>query len=194
MPVSTLRTIAKAPGGLPLVGHAVPLVRNPLAFLTGLPECGELVRVRLGPVTAIVVTDPELTHQVLLDDRTFDKGGPFFDQVRGVLGDSLATCAHSRHRRQRRLLQPAFRTDRLPCYAQAMTRQVTASISEWRDGQILDVPAEMLKMFLPGPLRRLPLPGNIRFDHACRRVRETITGILAAMKGAERACDPRSTQ
>lgn len=137
-----------APGGLPLLGHLLPLLRDPLAFLTSLPEHGRLVRIRLGSAAAIVVCDPELTRQVLVDDRTFDKGGPMFIRLREVLGDGLVTCPHSRHRRQRRLIQPGFHRDRLPSYARAMTANIDAVTASWRDEQILDIHQELTNFTL----------------------------------------------
>lgn len=140
----TTYTAAKAPGPLPVLGHALPLLRNPWQFLSSLPAYGDLVQIRVGPVMAIVVCDPELTHQVLLDDRTFDKGGFFLDRLREIGGNGLITCRHSDHRWQRRLIQPSFHRTRMPSYARTMTGQITKVTGAWRDGQIIDVCAEML--------------------------------------------------
>ena len=139
----TASSIATAPGALPLLGHLVSLLRDPLGFLMSLPEHGDLVRVRFGPFQAMIVCDPGLTRHVLLDDRTFDKGGPLFDRGRELAGDGLLTCPHSEHRRQRRMLQPAFHPSRLLGYAQTMTAQIVDVTGSWRDGQVLDVLAEM---------------------------------------------------
>ncbi|WP_190132273.1 cytochrome P450 [Streptomyces mashuensis] len=135
--------VATAPGAAPALGHAVPLLRDPLRFLSSLPAHGDLVRIRVGPFAAVVVCDPDLTRRVLLDDRTFDKGGPVYDRVREVAGDGLASCPHSRHRRQRRLLQPSFHPARMPGYAREMTRQTEAVTGGWRDGGIVDVRTAM---------------------------------------------------
>ncbi|PZS40380.1 MAG: cytochrome P450 [Pseudonocardiales bacterium] len=135
-----------APGAIPLLGHTLPLLRNPLRFLTSLPARGDLVRIRIGPVEAIVVCAPELIRQVLLNDRVFDKGGPFFDRGREVAGDGLINCPHSLHRRQRRLAQPAFHSTRLPGYAQVMTKHIAEVTGSWQDGQVLDVLPEMMTL------------------------------------------------
>ncbi|WP_280465413.1 cytochrome P450 [Nocardia brasiliensis] len=140
---SSTNHIPSAPGAWPLIGHLVPLLRDPLAFLKSLPVHGDLVSVRVGRFTSVVVCDPGLTLQVLRDDETYDKGGPLIDRAREVAGEGLATCSHRRHRRQRRLVQPAFQPDRLGCYAQAMTEQAEAVTDSWHDGQILDVTAAM---------------------------------------------------
>jgi cytochrome P450 len=135
-----------APGGLPVVGHAVKIFRDPWGFLRSMPAHGDMTRVGLGPLRAVMVCDPELISQILLDDRTYDKGGPLFDRAREVFGDGLVTCPHAVHRRERRLVQPAFHRSRLPDYARIMTEQATLLTSGWRDGQVLDMPAEMLSL------------------------------------------------
>ncbi|MFI9504230.1 cytochrome P450 [Nocardia sp. NPDC052566] len=137
--------IPTAPRAMPLLGHIPALVHNPWRFLISLPQYGEMVQVRIGPKRVVVVCDLDLTRRMLRDDRTFDKGGPTFDGSREVAGDGLVLCSHSRHRQQRRLVQGAFHPDRIRGYAQTMTGQVTRVIDSWRDGQVLDVYAEMKK-------------------------------------------------
>lgn len=131
--------IPRAAGALPLLGHAIPLLRDPLSFLRSLPQHGELVAVRIGPHPAIVVCDTQLLHHVLVNDRIFDKGGPFYDRAREFIGNDLATCPHAQHRQQRRPLQPAFRPDLLPGNPQTMAVQFDEATSTWREGQIIDV-------------------------------------------------------
>ncbi|MGW0998670.1 cytochrome P450 [Streptomyces sp. NPDC002520] len=128
-----------APGALPLLGHTLPLLRDPLSFLTALPAIGDLVQVRLGPWRAYVVCSPRLVHQLLVDDRTFDKGGPLIDRAREALGAGVATCPHGQHRRQRRLNQPAFHRGRMPGYAAQMTKHLADLTDSWREGQTVDV-------------------------------------------------------
>lgn len=138
------RTTARAPGALPLLGHAVPLLRDPLRFLRSLPAHGDVVWIRVGPFKAVVVCDVELTRQVLLDDRTFDKGGLLVERGKEVVGNGVGTCPHGEHRRQRRLIQPGFHPARFPGYARVMTDQITAVTGSWQDGRTIDVLADML--------------------------------------------------
>lgn len=86
--------IPTAPGALPLLGHLLRFVRDPLGLLRSLPEHGGLVRVHLGPMDAVVVCDPELTHRVLVDDRTFDKGGTRSSASRSWSAAAWATAAN----------------------------------------------------------------------------------------------------
>ncbi|MFD8525318.1 cytochrome P450 [Streptomyces capillispiralis] len=142
--MATANQIPTAPYALPLLGHLIPLLRDPFGFISSLPKYGDIVRIRIGSLSAIMVCDPELTAQVLRDDRIFDKGGPLIDRAREVMGDGLATCPRSTHRRLRRLSQPAFHHTHMPGYAQAMKASTLHVINSWHSGQILDIPTEMM--------------------------------------------------
>ncbi|MGY0065464.1 hypothetical protein ACWZEH_01190 [Streptomyces sp. QTS137] len=97
-----------APGGLPLIGHAHRLARDPLPFITSLRRHGSVVRIRIGPSPAYVVTDPALTRRVLVTDAAhFVKGGRIIDALRVFFGDGLATIADGDvHLRNRRPMRP----------------------------------------------------------------------------------------
>ncbi|MFI9402033.1 cytochrome P450 [Nocardia sp. NPDC052316] len=138
--------IAEAPRRLPVLGHLIPLLRDPLGFMASLPAHGDLVRIGLGRATAVVVCDPELTRRVLLKDRIFDKGGPQFDSGRDLVGEGLATCPHAKHRRQRRLLQPAFHPKGITAYAPVMAHKISEMVDSWQDGQVVDVKAQLHTM------------------------------------------------
>ncbi|MET7738188.1 cytochrome P450, partial [Streptomyces sp. NPDC005402] len=56
-----------AGGGVPVLGHGLRLVRDPLSFLSGLRRHGDVVRLRLGPKTVYAPTTPELTGAVALN-------------------------------------------------------------------------------------------------------------------------------
>ncbi|MFF1871838.1 cytochrome P450 [Streptomyces sp. CB03911] len=147
--------IPVAPGGLPVVGHAVKALRDPRGFLRSLPAHGDVMSISVGPLKAVMVCDPELTSQILLNDRTYDKGGLLFDRAKEVFGDGLVTCPHSMHRRERRLVQPAFHRNRLGGYAQVMTEGTSLMIGKWRHGQVLDMPAEMLSLTMHNMLQAM---------------------------------------
>ncbi|WP_079057591.1 cytochrome P450 [Streptomyces cellostaticus] len=138
--------VGTAPGIFPLVGHGIALYRRPLAFLNSLPSYGDLVEIRLGPQRAWMVCHPELVSRMLKDTRTFDKGGPLFDRLRILMGNGLVTCPHQDHRRQRRLLQPAFRPSRLTEQADLMGEEAEAVCREWQAGRQVDISAAMMAL------------------------------------------------
>ncbi|GAA3273328.1 cytochrome P450 [Streptomyces lavendulae] len=139
-------TIRTAPGALPLLGHLPRLLCSPLGFLNSLGSCGDLVQVHMGTSRAYIACHPELAHEVLVNDHVFDKGGILYDAAKDVLGNGLANCPHSDHRRQRRLTQPAFHHLRLPGYAKVMTEQIATVTGTWQDGQLIDPLAEMSEL------------------------------------------------
>ncbi|MCC2280904.1 cytochrome P450 [Streptomyces sp. ET3-23] len=143
MRIETHTALTTAPGALPLIGHSVSLLRDPLRFLNSLTGYSDLVRIRIGPLKPVLVCDPELSHQVFADDRTFDKGGPLYDRARDIMGNSLLTCPHNQHRRFRRLLQPAFTPQNYPRYASAMAHEVGRLVDSWSEGQAITVLDEM---------------------------------------------------
>ncbi|WKX14901.1 cytochrome P450 [Streptomyces sp. NL15-2K] len=139
-------TVGTAPGIFPFIGHGIELARRPLAFLNSLSAHGDLVEIRLGPQRAWMACHPDLVHQVLMDPRTFDKGGPLYDRLRMLLGDGVGTCRHQDHRRQRRLLQPDFRKARVADQVELMGEEVESVCREWRAGQEVDISATMLDL------------------------------------------------
>ncbi|MEU6559266.1 cytochrome P450 [Nocardia nova] len=135
----TTYTRATAPGNLPLIGHAGTVLRDPLAAVASLPQCGDLVDVRIGPARMVVVCHPDLVRTVLSRDRLYDKGGPLYDRLRQVVGTGVATCTHDEHLWQRRLVQPALHGARMPGYAAEMTRHISEGVEGWRDGAVFEV-------------------------------------------------------
>ncbi|MFF2951713.1 cytochrome P450 [Kitasatospora sp. NPDC057965] len=129
----------KLPGAVPVLGHLPVLARDPARFLGRLHAYGDLVEIRLGTYRLVVPCHPELLRQVYADDRTFDKGGPIYGRFREILGNGLPTCAHADHRRQRRMLQPEFRPERLAAYAEVMSREAALLAGSWRHGEVVDV-------------------------------------------------------
>ncbi|WP_030897052.1 cytochrome P450 [Streptomyces sp. NRRL S-474] len=139
-----------APGGLPLIGHGLQLARNPLPFISSLREHGPVVRIRIGPAPAYVVTDPALTRKVLVTDAAhYAKGGKIIDALRVFFGDGLATIADGdAHLRNRRLMQPMFNKAHIADRGDAMIEQVSAMVGAWPEGRPRDVYEDMNEVTL----------------------------------------------
>ncbi|WP_432175642.1 cytochrome P450 [Streptomyces sp. Tue6028] len=141
--------IPKAAGSLPLLGHAIPLMRDNLAFIASLRNYGPLVEIRLQPQQpTVVINDPALIRTMLVDVApTLDKGR-FFEKMGQLLGDSVVSAAGAEHVCKRRQLQPAFRHTEIARYVDLMREQVTTTIAGWAPGQVLDVREAMVKLSL----------------------------------------------
>jgi epi-isozizaene 5-monooxygenase len=131
-----------AAGGLPVLGHAWELKRDPLGFLAGLRDHGDLVRIRLGPKTVYVATDPELVG-FLLKSPDYIVGGPLWDHLEVLLGKGVATSNGQLHRRQRRMIQPAFKPERIAHYATVMEEEAQATANRWQTGAVIDISSEL---------------------------------------------------
>ncbi|MEU9454083.1 cytochrome P450 [Streptomyces sp. NPDC048277] len=139
-------TTGTAPGIFPLLGHGIALYRRPLAFLNSLPAHGDLVEIRLGPRRAWMVCHPELTHEVLMDPHTFDKGGPLYDRLGKLMGDGIVTCRRPTHRDKRRLLQPGFRSSHVAGYTDLVTEEAEAVCEGWQAGRAVPVTEAMMTL------------------------------------------------
>ncbi|MFZ3469767.1 cytochrome P450 [Streptomyces sp. 4.24] len=131
--------VARAPGALPLLGNALSMGRDPVRFLSSLPRHGDLVELRIGGKRTFLPCHPELIQQVLLNARVFDTGGPMKEKARPILGNGLITSDWADHKRQRRLVQPAFHPARIATYAHVMQEEVEAQAGTWTAGQVVDV-------------------------------------------------------
>ncbi|MEU7530588.1 cytochrome P450 [Saccharothrix sp. NPDC042600] len=132
-----------APGRLPLLGHSLPLLRHRADFTASLRELGEVVRVDLGPLPAFFVTSPRLSHEVLVAQGAKFRKGAMFDKFQPYLGNGLLLSNGSFHRRQRRMVQPAFHRDRIAGYVETMRRATADLVAGWRAGEVRVVEDDM---------------------------------------------------
>ncbi|MFD3427333.1 cytochrome P450 [Nocardia fluminea] len=175
-----IEAIPFAPGCRPLLGHAVAFMNDPVAFLSSMSSGPPLRRIRLGALDAVLVCDAELTWKVLLDDRTFDKGGPFYERSREVAGNGLGTCRHDQHRRQRRLCQPAFRANHLAGYAELMATSIEKTLQSWNGTRVIDLVTEMSGLTVDISVRTMfstSLPEPV-VQRAARDVRVIAEGLF----------------
>lgn len=132
-----------APGRWPFLGHTLPMLRKRFAFTSSLRDHGEIVRIYLGPMETYFVTSPRLAHRVLVTDGASFRKGAMFDKFRPYLGNGLVLSNGPFHRRQRRLIQPAFHRDRIARYAETMVRAATELTGSWRQGEVRMVEEDM---------------------------------------------------
>ena len=143
------------PGRLPLLGHLPSLLRRPLQFVQEVRACGSVTKIYIGIKPAFFVNDPELIRSVLVTRaKEFDKG-PLFANARAMVGNGVATSEGELHRRQRRMVQPAFNRSHIALYSRIMSELTTARMGTWRAGQVLAVDAEMADLALAVTARTL---------------------------------------
>ncbi|MBF6172175.1 cytochrome P450 [Nocardia blacklockiae] len=146
--------VPTAPGALPLLGHSLHALRDALGFVTSLSGRGPVVRIRLGPRPAYVLTTPELIRQV-----AFGEAGEFHreelrDAVRDIIHEASNVLSGKPHELRRRLVAPALRQRRLLEYARVAT----------------DIAEDWARSHRPGPVDLM--------DEAHRLVLDTVSATL----------------
>ncbi|WP_083749826.1 cytochrome P450 [Frankia sp. CcI49] len=157
---SAPRAAAEVPG--PAGGPMAAVRRLRADPLTRLAEIrrgyGPIARLASWPVSAFLVSDPDAIADALVSGhRLYAKGAV----VRGpgsratvtqpltlLLGQGLLTSAGETHMRQRRLIQPLFHKKQMAGYSGQFVALAEATAATWRDGQSLDLHAEMTEMTL----------------------------------------------
>lgn len=149
LPAVVELTPPPGPRGLPFLGCVRDFRRDPLGFFTLLARrWGDVVGFRLGVLRCCLVNRPDLIAAVL-DEQDPHLLKPWDERQLGVaLGQGLLTGSGERWRRQRRLVEPAFRGERLREYAAVMERIAAETSDRWPAGGVVDVHAEVQRITL----------------------------------------------
>ena len=140
--------IAPGPKGSFLLGSLRDLQRDPLAFFEHVQrEYGGIARLRLGPRRAYLVSDPEYVREVLVSQaRIVPKTNFIREQLGRFLGNGILTNEGDSHRRQRRLVQPAFNHQKIARYAGSMVTLTAKMLDGWKVGHSYDIDEEMMHL------------------------------------------------
>lgn len=136
--------------------HVITLLRNPLPLIekmAALPD--DVVGVRLGHSRLYLMNGPGPARALLTHTGDGLRKERALRLARIVFGNGLLTSEGELHRRQRRLLQPAFETRRMPGYARTFCAQARALGGRWEDGRVVDVGSEMTRLTLSAVARAL---------------------------------------
>ena len=107
--------------GRPLVGSLFDFRNRRLHLQRALAATGDLARFRMGPKTLYMASSADLAHQILVEQQdAFTKSRGLSVVGRPLLGNGLLTSEHEFHKRQRRLMSPAFAPKRIASYATEM--------------------------------------------------------------------------
>lgn len=136
--------------GLPVVGNLPEFrFRRLELYLRIARECGDIGTYRVGPRTIVLLNAPELAHEVLVEQaESFEKPGILRVLARPVLGNGLLTSDNAFHRRQRRMVAPAFQHRRIAAYADVMAEYAEQIQQRWQAGSPIDVSREMMRLTL----------------------------------------------
>lgn len=145
------------PRGLPLVGMAFYLRRNPLEGMRQLArDYGDIVRFQVMGQERILLNHPDWINQVLvLQHNKFHKSELTRRITARMLGQGLLISEGEFWRRQRRLAQPAFHRARINDYAATMLEITCSHIRSWRYAEVRNIGQEMTALTLGIAVRTL---------------------------------------
>ena len=117
-----------------------PLLRLPAAFradpigllMAARRDHGDLVRLRLGGITAHLVSHPRgIRHVLQTRHQHYTKRTRGIAKLREILGNGLLTNDGDSWLRQRRTLQPAFHRERVQGFSALMARATSRMLEGW---------------------------------------------------------------
>lgn len=123
--------------------------RDPLEFVAeNARRYGDVASFRLGTRFAYQVNHPDLVRELLVAHPADHFRGPVMQRARAVMGNGLLTSEEPLHTEQRRTLQPLFHRERISQYASVIQSSARTAAAAWRDGDAVDIRAEMLRLSL----------------------------------------------
>jgi cytochrome P450 len=128
--------------------HLLAFRRDSLGFLTQVArEYGDIAHGTLGRTHLYLLNHPDYVKDVLVtSQRRFT--GLAFEAVKRLTGEGLLSAQGEAHRRQRRLMQPAFHHDRLLAYGATMVEHARRWCDGQRDGAVMALRSEMRRLTL----------------------------------------------
>ena len=93
----------------PLIGSLMVYRKDPFGFKRRiLHNFGDIAKFHYGPLPFIMITAPELAHNVLVEHAyDFNRGIAVYNAFRPIMGNSLFISDGDFHREQRKLLAPS---------------------------------------------------------------------------------------
>src|SRR5947209_6877221 len=168
--IQSAHTGARGPNSF--LSPLLAMRRNPLTFMEELhSKYGDLIQYRTLGRQIFMLFHPEMTQDMLVTRSRNHHQGRVMQRSRKVLGNGLLTSEDSFHLRPRRLIHPAFHRQRVFGYGRAMVDYAQRHQQRWRDGEVLDVHQEMMRL-------TLAIVGKTLFDTDVKRDSQEIASAL----------------
>jgi cytochrome P450 len=136
--------------GSPVLGSLLDMRRDRIGFFCRVArEYGDIAVASFPRRRVAIVSGPELAHEVLVDKSSvFIKGPGISVYGKQLLGNGLLSSERELHRRQRRMMAPAFVQKRIAGYARTIVERSLALLRGWGDGAAIDASREMMHLTL----------------------------------------------
>lgn len=137
------------PKGVPVLGNLPAVSRGMVEFMMEVATYGDIASFTIGPTRNYLLSHPDHIYDVLVARREkFAKDPHDLRTLGRWMGKGLLTSEGGTHRRQRRLVQPAFRHRRMDGYGEIAVDSALRLTGDWRAGDVRDMHHEMMKLTL----------------------------------------------
>jgi cytochrome P450 len=142
-----------------------------IGYLEHIAKQGDLVRIPLlGPIYGYFLNDPDLIRVVLVTDADrYHKPSNVKNAAKSMEIENVFTTDGEVWRALRKVMQPAFRAHRINEYATIMANDSEEMVARWQNGQLLDIPAEMMDLTL-GTTTRALFGADMRGEEAAAAI------------------------
>ena len=122
---------------------------DPLAFVSStVREYGDFVPLRLGPIRALLLSDPNAIESVLVEHNKSFRKSAGVRRLQTLLGNGIFLSEGAPWLRHRRLMQPALNRASVELHAETMTQSVSAALDRWAMTDALNVVPETHRLAL----------------------------------------------
>jgi cytochrome P450 len=163
-----------------VLGHLSTFRHTPIDLLLRIAhQYPDIARFRGGIFHPVVLTDPTLVHQVLVEKAdAFVKSYGLSLFARPLLGQGLLTLERDDHKKRRRLLAPSFMPRRIASYADEIAARAERSAASVATHSQLDMAEESMRLTLEIVMKTL---FNAELSNANDTVGSAFPRALAAM-------------
>lgn len=152
------------------LGHPI------LLFEHLLKTYGNIAHYRFMGTPIIFINDPDYIREILINQASSFVKERTVRRMKILLGEGLITSEDPIHKRQRRIVAPAFHRQRIAAYAGQIVTCATAQREAWHPGQSIDIAAASMSLSLEIVARTL-------FDTAVtadiRRINDEVNTIMS---------------
>src|SRR6476659_4284290 len=125
------------------------LLKDPLKTLTEIAnKYGEIAHFKAGRQHIYLINDPNYIEKILIYNHQNFKKGKRLQTAKRLLGEGLVTSEDKKHYNQRKIIHPLFLPKKITSYGKIMIDECQLMCKEWKDGSIIDIHKEMMKVTL----------------------------------------------
>ena len=129
-------------------GHFWQFRKRPTSFLTELSRLGDVTSFWMGRQRSFFLNHPDLIRDVLVVNAQKFMKGRALQRSKALLGEGLLTSEGEAHLQKRRMIQPAFHRQRITDYSGAMVEYAESMSNGWKDGEVVEMDKEMMRLTL----------------------------------------------